>query len=164
MKTKFNHSPLIHLLALGLVAFFSWMAYRSSVDPFARGGFLLRGLMVGGCGMLALMVVGLYLRGGINRYFVEETGLKIQRLGHSTFHPWSDIRRIELNSSLHYLVIYGHEGALALTTTDYFPHLKEFIRAIHSRSRCELSPQLAEKMTGETNEVDAPIIGLTLGR
>lgn len=164
MKTKFSYSPLIHLLALGLAAFFSWMAYRSSVDPFARGGLLLRGLMVGGCGMVALMVVGLYLRSGINRYWVEEAGLRIQRLGQNAFHPWSDIRRIELNASLHYLIILGHEGALALTSTDYFPHLTEFIRAIHFHSGCELSPQLAEMLTHESNGEEAPIVGLALGR
>ncbi|MBB5039142.1 hypothetical protein [Prosthecobacter dejongeii] len=163
MKTKFNHSPLIHLLALGLVAFFSWMAYRSSVDHFVRGGLFLRGIMVGGCGLFALLTLALYLRSGVNRYLVEEGGLRIQRLGQNTFHAWSEISRIDHNQPLHYLVIQGRDGALALTSTDYFPRLMDFVRAIYLRSRCELSPSLAEMLASESNETETPTVALSMG-
>ncbi|GAA5140433.1 hypothetical protein GCM10023213_23040 [Prosthecobacter algae] len=158
MKTKFSHSPLIHLLALGLTVFFGWMAYRSSVDHFVRGGFPLRVVMVGGCGLLSLLVLGLYLRSGINRFVVEEDGLRIRRLGHSTFHPWSEIRRIQLNQPLHYLVIHGPDRALAFTSTDYFPRIMDFVRAIHQRSRCELSPLLAETLASQPMRTETQIV------
>lgn len=157
MKTKFSHSPLIHLLALGLAVFFGWMAYRSSVDHFVRGGLLLRVTMVGACGLFSLLVLGLYLRSGVNRYVVEEDGLRIQRLGRNTFHPWSEIRRIQLNQPLHYLVIHGPDRALAFTSTDYFPRILDFVRAIHQRSHCGLPPLLAEILANEPPTAEAKI-------
>ena len=144
MNTSFKHSPLVHLLGTGGSVFFVWLAYRSSVDHFEHGGSVARIILVSACTILTICVLVLYLTSGVNRYEPTEEGLRVHRLLRTTFHPWSEVSRIDLNNSLHYIVIWGRERAIAYTSTDFFPRIIDLIRFVHDRSNCALPPLLTE--------------------
>jgi len=153
MNPSFKHSPLVHLLGLGGSVFFAWLAYRSSVDPFDRGCPVFKAAFIVLCVFLAVAVLLLYLTSGANRYEITAEGLRVRRLLHTTLHPWADVRRIDLNNPLHYIVIRSGDRTIAYTSTDFFPRIIDFIRAIHEQSNCTLPPILIEILANEPKNV-----------
>lgn len=152
MNVTFKHSPIVHLLGIGGFIFFARLAYLSSVAHFERGGPFFRVAFVSLCAVLALGVLWLYLTSGVNRYEIAGEGLRVHRFFGSTLHPWTDVRRIELNNPLHYIVIRGPDRVIAYTSTDCFPRIIGLIRAIHERSDCALPPVVTGILAAKAND------------
>jgi hypothetical protein len=154
MNSTFKHAPLVHLLGIGGSVFFAWLAHRLSVEHFERGGPVFRVVFVAICAAFAVGVLVLYVTSGVNRYEITADGLRVRRLFRTTFHPWREVSRIDLNNPLHYIVIRGRDRVIAYTSTDYFPRIIDLIRAIHERSDCLLPARLTEILASQgTNEV-----------
>jgi hypothetical protein len=103
-------------------------------------GMILGALMV----LASVLTMALYLTSVVNRYTVTEDGLRIDRLSRSTFCSWHEIKRIAWSPAIHTFFVYGPEGMIFYSSTDYFPKLREFLQIVHQRSNCELSKTLGK--------------------
>ena len=152
MNERFGHSYAVHFIGVGGPLFLARLAYRSSVDHFVVGGIALRIGLVAACVLLAVAVLVLYLRSGIQRYEVAESGLVIRRPWSRVVVPWQDIRHIDWNRPLHYVVVRGESSIIAFTSTDGFPRILDLIRVVHERSSCTLPAHLERLLSSNTRD------------
>lgn len=148
MNERFGHSILVHIVGLGAPPILGWLAFHSTLEPFVRGGVLLRVGLVVGCAALALVVAWFYLRSGIQSYLIDEDGLVVCRWWRQTLVPWAGIRRMDWLAALHVVVVCGPSSVVLFTSTDFFPRVADLLREIHQRSECELSPGLERLLYG----------------
>lgn len=142
MNQRYGSSFIVHLLGPGIVIFFGFMAYRSSVMHFVHGGLGLRIGLVAACAILCLLTLWLYLRSGIPQYEITDEALVVVRPWSRTVVPWQEVRHIDWKFAIHAIVIRGGNGVIAFISTDHFPRMLDFLHEVREKSGCSLSPRL----------------------
>ena len=133
-RASFKHSPVIHVLGLGLPVFLLWLASRFATTPSLNGGPVVAWLGAGFCLVFAQAVLALYFLSGVNRYEVLEKGLRVRRLWGTTFHPWSEVTSVVEHLMLRNVIVRGRDGIIAYTSSDYFPRFNQFLLTLMRES------------------------------
>jgi hypothetical protein len=135
----YAHSKTLLLIAPGIIALCVFMTLGLMTGETVHGGEPLRYGLLGLIWLLGAVFLGLFFHSGIARYVVTDDGLLIKHLFARSLHAWATITRLDWNHPLDYVAIRGESGAIAFTSTDFFPRLPELLSVIHERSGCEFS-------------------------
>ena len=136
--SRFGHSPAVHVIGLLVPLAFGGMAFESLQTPNFRGGTLERAITASVCAVFAIGVALLYLKSGVQRYEIADSGLVILRPWCRMTIPWTEIHRIEWLRFARTFVIRSDSSILFFTSSDFFPRLHQFVTIIHERSGCEI--------------------------
>ena len=120
---------------------FGWLAHRMASPGSSLLDTVIRFGLATFLAAVALAIAVHYLYSGINRYDVTPDGLVIRRLWASRLIPWSHLRRMDWNR-WDLVVLRGPSSVITYTNHVAFPRFEEFLRILHQRSACTLSPNL----------------------
>jgi hypothetical protein len=141
----FKHNWLAHLIGVGAILIAIGLIYKLACDPKIPPH--ARNVFISVATAYILIVLFFYLTSGLNRYEVTEEGLRVYRPFRSKLYPWAEIATITWNRPLNTFFVCGPNQMIFYSSTNCFPKLLEFIRILHSRSDCKLSPWLSKKLS-----------------